>query len=130
MPPTPPSSSPKWFGVDRWTVVAIVAALLAAFTCFGAVGLACLLAVLVPPPPPATAPPAAAVVAPAADVPTTIINLSPQATTAPTVDSASVGQFVNPYLSANLAGMTVIQIDIRDATTGNYVRAAQLTTDS
>lgn len=38
-----------------------------------------------------------------------------------------VGNYINPYESANLAGMTVIQVDILDPATGNYTRVAQPT---
>jgi hypothetical protein len=45
----------------------------------------------------------------------------------PTFDPASVGKIINPYVSASLSGMTVLQIDVLDAATGSYTRQAQLT---
>jgi hypothetical protein len=55
------------------------------------------------------------------------LALLPAATFTPTINAANIGQYINPYLSANLQGMLVLQIDVRDTTTGNYVRTAQIT---
>ncbi len=98
----------------------ILIAGVALLACVGAVGVVCLLSVLGPPPAPATPRPATN--------PTAVVVVgTPLSTASPTVDSANIGQFVNPYISAQLAGMTVLQIDVRDQDTGNYIRAAQLT---
>ncbi|HVO43701.1 MAG TPA: hypothetical protein VMT34_13810 [Aggregatilineales bacterium] len=59
--------------------------------------------------------------------PTLASSPIPVATLTPTANSANFGQYINPYISANLAGMTILQIDVRDPATGSYVRKAQLT---
>ncbi len=98
----------------------ILIAAVALLACMGAVGVVCLLSVAGTPPPPATPPPS--------NNSTQIVAIgTPLPTPLPTVDSANIGKYVNPYLSAGLQGMTVLQIDVRDQDTGNYVRSAQLT---
>jgi hypothetical protein len=115
-PPVPPRRVP----LDPWTIGVILIAAVALLACMGAVGVVCLLSIVGSPPPPATPPPASN--------PTAISVLgTPLPTALPTVNSADIGKFVNPYLSAELQGMTVLQIDVRDQDTGNYVRSAQLT---
>jgi hypothetical protein len=105
--------------VDPWIIGAIFVAGLAGLTCLVAVGLLALRFLLPTPPPPATVPPVT--------VPTAISGL-PAAS--PTFDTANVGQYINPYLSAGLQDMTMIQIDLRDPGTGNYVRVAQVVGDA
>jgi hypothetical protein len=121
-PPPPPDYTPKrrWFGLDSWTIGVIGLTAVAGATCLCAVSVLCLLVFTAPPPAPATPRPVTN--------PTAIAAAgSPQATSAPTLNSADVGKFVNPSISAQLQGMTVLQIDVRDEATGNYVRAQQLT---
>ncbi len=90
--------------------------------CLVGIGIVCVMVLLAP------APPAPATPRPVAGTPTIIaggVNVLP--TTPPTVNTANIGKFVNPFISAQLQGMTVMQIDVRDQATGNYVRAQQLT---
>jgi hypothetical protein len=105
--------------VDPWIVGAIFVAALAGLTCLVAVGLLAVRFLAPTPPPPATARPVI--------VPTTIAGV-PAAS--PTFDTTNVGQYINPYISAGLQNMTMIQIDLRDPGTGNYVRVAQVVGDA
>jgi hypothetical protein len=116
VPPSPPRQSP-----DMLTIGLIAAAALAGVGCLLVGAILCVIVFVAPPPAPATLVPNT--VAPnVALVPT-----QPLATIIPTVDPANIGTFVNPYFSADLAGMTVLQIDVRDPNTGNYTRVTQLT---
>ncbi len=119
--PLPPPPLPtRRYGLDNQTLLLLLGAGCAALICLGAVSVACLLLVMAPPPPP-SAPQAA-------ENPTVPVVIgTPLPTATPTVDTASIGKYINPYISAGLAGMTVLQIDVRDPATGNYVRAQQLT---
>ena len=111
---------PTRLQLNSWTIGVIIAGVLAGGLCICAVFLVIVLVFFKPPPPPATPRPAtAAVSVPVAD--------TPIPTVPPTLNPANVGKFVNPFFSANLQGMTLIQIDVLDTGTGNYVRAAQLT---
>jgi hypothetical protein len=114
-PPAP--VPPRRLPFEPWAIGVIIIAGVAILACIGAVGVVCLLSVLGPPPAPAT---------PRAPTPTIVFG-TPPPPASPTVDTANIGIFVNPYISAQLAGMTVLQIDVRDQDTGNYVREAQLT---
>jgi hypothetical protein len=114
-PPVPRRSLP----VDPWVLGAIFVAALAGLTCLVAVGLLALRFLVPTPPPPATPRPA----------PTSAVaGVLPAAS--PTFNPAYVGQYINPYLSAGLQNMIMIQIDLRDPATGNYVRMAQVTGDA
>lgn len=115
----PPNQQPVRRRFDTWTIAVIAMAALASLTCLAAIAVLCIFVVLAPPPAPSTPLP---VINPTnALAPTNVVVAKP------TLDPASVGKIINPYTSANLAGMTVLQIDILDSATGNYVRAAQLT---
>jgi hypothetical protein len=106
---------------DNWTIAVIAAAGIAGCMCLAAIGVLCLFVTLGPVPTPAT--------------PRPVINSATIGanngvavpTVQPTLDPASVGKAINPAVSADLDGMTVLQIDILDQATGNYTRAAQLT---
>lgn len=98
----------------------IVAAGLAGLACVFSIGILCIFVILPPPRPPATS-------LPTLDTTAIVAAQTPATPVKPTFDPASVGKIINPYISANLAGMTVIQIDVLDPATGNYTRAAQLT---
>jgi hypothetical protein len=118
-PSTPPPVPRRSLPVDPWIIGAIFIAALAGLTCLVAVGLLALHFLVPTPPPPATVPPVI--------VPTTIAGVPPAS---PTFDTSNVGQYINPYLSAGLQNMTMIQIDLRDPGTGNYVRVAQVVGDA
>jgi hypothetical protein len=113
-PPTPPRRA-----YDPWTLAIIAAAALAGLTCVVALGLLCIFVLLPPPAPPATPKPVLNA--------TNLFATTNPVPLTPTLDPASVGKVINPYVSANLGGMSVLQIDVLDSTSGNYVRAAQLT---
>ncbi len=118
-PPIPPSVPPGRVPRDLWTVGLLLAAGVAILACLGAIGVLCLVTVLGAPPAPATP-------APVANQAPVVVG-TPLPTPSPTVDTSNIGKFVNPFISAQLQGMTVLQIDVRDEASGNYVRAAQLT---
>ena len=118
-PSTPPPVPRRRLPVDPWIVGAIFVAALAGLTCLVAVGLLAVRFLVPTPPPPATAR--------SVTIPTTIAGV-PAAS--PTFDTTNVGQYINPYISAGLQNMTMIQIDLRDPGTGNYVRVAQVVGDA
>lgn len=118
-PSTPPPVPRRRLPVDPWIIGAIFVAALAGLTCLVAVGLLSLRFLMPTPPPPATPRP---VTNP------TAIGALPVAS--PTFDAANVGQYINPYISAGLQNMIMIQIDLRDPATGNYVRVAQVVGDA
>jgi hypothetical protein len=102
------------------TIGLIAAAALAGVGCLLVGGILCVIVFVVPPRPPAT------------PIPNTIpanalIPTQPIATVIPTVDPANIGNYVIPFASAGLNGMTVLLIDVRDPNTGNYTRVTQLT---
>ena len=116
---------PRRRPIDPWTLAVIGAAILAGCACCGAIAVVVLLVVLPGPTQPAAPIPtidATAALAAAAQAGPLLPSGSK-----PTLDPASVGKVINPYIDANLANMSVLQIDILDTTTGNYTRAAQLT---
>ncbi len=116
----PPYQPQRRRSTDPWTVALLVATGLAGLACVFIIGILCIFVILPAPRPPAT---------PAATIDTTAVLAAqtPATPVKPTFDPASVGKIINPYVSANLSGMTVLQIDVLDAATGNYTRAAQLT---
>src|SRR5258708_29248807 len=92
-PPTPPRRA-----YDPWTLAIIAAAALAALTCVVALGLLCIFVLLPPPAPPATP-------KPVLNATNLFATTNPLPLT-PTLDPASVGKLINPFISANLGGMT------------------------
>ncbi|MCC7448947.1 MAG: hypothetical protein IT324_16130 [Anaerolineae bacterium] len=118
----PPPRPERRFGLDTWSLALIALVGVGGVVCLVGIGIFCMLVLITP------APPAPATPRPVVET-TTIsagsVNIIP--TNAPTVNAANIGIFVNPYVSAQLEGMTVMQIDVRDEATGNYVRAQQLT---
>ncbi len=115
--PPVPSRRP----LDMWTIGLIAATALVAVACLLVGGILCIFVFVAPPQPAATPAPNTGP-ANVAVIPTQLVT-----TIVPTVDPASIGKFVNPYVSADLQGMTVLQIDVRDPTSGNYTRVTQLT---
>ena len=113
---------PRRRGLDSWTIALIAAVGIAGCACIGAIAVLFIFVLAAPPPAPATPKPLLNGTTIAANVPGAVL---PAAT--PTLDPASVGKVINPAVSASLTGMTVLQIDVLDPTTGNYTRAAQLT---
>jgi hypothetical protein len=106
-----------------WTIALLIAIGGASVACLLAI---CVIGVVVLPNPPSPATPRATL-----DL-TGIFATAAQAGTTPqvvlpTLDSSKIGQVVNPYLVANLSGMTMIQIDTLDPATGNYTRQANVT---
>jgi len=109
--------------MDPWTLAALGAAILAGCACCGAVGVFVLFLVLPGPTAPTTpisTIDATAALAAAAQAGTILPGAKPS------LDPASVGKIINPYIDANLQNMSVLQIDILDTASGNYTRAAQL----
>lgn len=106
--------------LDNWTIALIVATAVAALACVCCVGAIFIFVFLKPPPPPATP-------APTLDTTAIFAGQNPATPVPPTFDPSSVGKVINPYIDANLTGMTVLQIDVLDKATGTYTRAAQLT---
>src|SRR4051812_30025029 len=111
-PYEPPVTPRRRF--DPLTLGIIAAAGAAGGLCVAALSLLCIFVFLAPPPPPAT--------------PKAIINTTNLAATnpnlalptgIPTLDPASVGKVINPMVSADLQGMTVMQIDVLDQASGN-----------
>jgi len=82
-----------------------------------------------PPTPAAPAVPTAIVLIPTnPGVFPTVTALVPVSPTLPNSGGAvGGGQYVNPYESANLTGMSIIQIDLLDQSTSSYTRVAQVT---
>jgi len=118
----PPPRPERRFGLDTWSLALIALVGVGGVVCLVGIGIFCILVLITP------APPAPATPRPVIGTPTISAgNVNVLPTNAPTVNAANIGIFVNPYVSAQLQGMTVMQIDVRDAATGNYVRAQQLT---
>jgi len=120
--PNPPVPRQRF---DPLTLAILAAAGLAGCACCAAVALFVILTILPTPQPPATARPTLNLTIVAANAAGTRTFIAP--TIKPTFNPASVGKLINPSISANLGGMSVLQIDVLDQASGNYTRAAQLT---
>ncbi|HLY28476.1 MAG TPA: hypothetical protein VKQ72_19165 [Aggregatilineales bacterium] len=107
---------------DRWTIALIVAVGAASAACLLAI---CVIGILVLPNPPTPATPRATLDLTSIFATAAQSGQTPQVIQ-PTLDSSKIGQVINPYLAANLAGMTMIQVDTLEPATGNYTRQAQV----
>lgn len=110
--------------LDPWTIGVFAAGGLVLMMCMVA-GCIALIALTRTPPPPATAAPQLTSIAIglATPIPTPIPIV------VPTLNPASVGVFVNPYVSANLQSMTSLAIDILNPQTNVYERKYTLVGD-
>lgn len=108
--------------LDNWTIALIIAGGGASALCLLA---ACVLLILIMPGPPQPTTPNPTLDLTGIFATAALSGVTPQVIK-PTLDTSKIGQVINPYLSANLQGMTLIQIDTLDQSTGNYTRLTQV----